>query len=60
LKTYLPKLLKIATTLCKYIRRWETQIRERLGESDEAKLDAVLVACDALEVALKLLIPGQT
>lgn len=56
-KSYLPKLLKLAQTVCNYIRRYQDKIAENLGEDGEALLDAVLVACDALEVAILLVLP---
>jgi len=58
-KSYLPKLLKLGQSLCRYIRRYEDRIVAFLGEGGQAKLDAVLVACDALEVAIELILPDQ-
>lgn len=56
LRTYLPTLLVIAKSLCAYIRRHDEKIRQYIGEENEAVLDAVLVACDALESVLEVLI----
>jgi len=57
-KTFLPKLLLIARTLCNYIRRYDATIRKYIGEGNEATLDAVLVACDALEIAIEAVLPS--
>lgn len=51
-RTYLPALQFIARRLCGYIRKYERQIRGNLDTSGEAALDAVLVACEALEAAI--------
>lgn len=61
LKTYLPKLLFIARLLCNYIRKYEDKIRTNLGtDANRAKLDALLLACDALEVVLEAIVPIST
>lgn len=57
MKTYLPQLLKFGQRLCGYIRRYEDKIKQTLPEESWPLLAAVLVACDALEVAIMLLIP---
>jgi hypothetical protein len=57
MKTFLPQLLKIGRRLCGYIRRYEDKIKQTLPEEKWPLLDAVLVACDALEVAILLLLP---
>lgn len=59
-KTYLPALLKIAQKLCSYIRRYEPTIVDFLGENGQSVVDAVLIACDALEVAILLVLPTDT
>lgn len=56
LRTYLPTLRVIARSLCGYIRRHDEKIREYIGTENEAALDAVLVACDALEAILDVII----
>jgi hypothetical protein len=56
-KSYLPKLLLIARAVCNYIRRYQDKIAENLGEDGVALLAAVLVACDALEVAIVAVLP---
>lgn len=52
LRTYLPTLQFIARRLCKYIHDHEATLRANLGDDGDALLDAVLTACDALEVAI--------
>lgn len=59
-KSYLPKLLLIAKSLCNYIRKHQDKISENLGDGGNAVLDAVLVACDALEVAIELVLPPSS
>jgi len=56
-KSYLPKLLLIARTMCNYIRRYQDKIAENLGEDGVSILNAVLTACDALEIAIELVLP---
>lgn len=59
-KTWLPKLLLLAQALCKYIRRYEDKIKSMLPEGGPAAVDAVLLACDALETVILLVIPPAT
>lgn len=59
-RTYLPTLLKIARLMCNYIRRNESTIVKYLGEDGQALLDAVLVACDGLEIAIELVLPTDS
>lgn len=56
-KTWLPQLLKFGQRLCNYIRKYENQIKRTLPEENWGLLTAVLVACDALEVAIIALLP---
>jgi len=56
-RTYLPKLLLIGRLLCGYIRRHQDKLSTNLGENGPAVIDAVLVACDALEVAILVVLP---
>lgn len=58
-RTYLPKLLLIGRLLCGYIRRHEEKIANNLGENGTAVVDAVLTACDALEVAILAVLPDN-
>lgn len=60
-RTYLPKLLDIILLVCKYMLRWEVQIKNALGGgSAEAAFDAVLTACQAFVVILEGIIPPHT
>lgn len=56
-KTWLPQLLKIATKLCSYIRRYEEKIKAPMTDDQKAIVDAALVACTALEVLVEVLLP---
>lgn len=60
-RTYLPALLSILRSTCKYIARWETQIRSALPEgSAQTALTAVVTACEVMEDILKATIPPKT
>ena len=59
-KSYLPKLLLIGRLLCGYIRKYEDRIVHWLGDDGQSIVDAVLVACDALEVAIELVLPPKS
>ena len=60
-RTYLPKLLQIVLLICKYMLRWEVQIKDALGGgAPEAAFDAALAACQALAVVLEGIIPPHT
>jgi hypothetical protein len=49
MKTWLPTLAKVLQKVCSYIERWRTQIERNLPEENWPLLDAVLVACSALD-----------
>jgi hypothetical protein len=60
-RTYLPKLLFIIKLVCKYMLRWDTEIRSHLGGgSAEAAFDSVLAACQVFVPFLEALIPDPT
>lgn len=60
-RTYLPKLLRLLRITCKYMKRWETFIRDHLpDEAAQTAFSNVLVACEALEAIVELLIPSET
>lgn len=46
--TYLPKLLLLMTILCRYILRWNIQIKAHLPPTAAPAVDAVLSACQIL------------
>lgn len=48
MKTYLPTLVKILTHVCRYILRWNVQIKDNLPGPAAPAVDAVLEACQAL------------
>lgn len=60
LRTYLPTLLAIGRLMCDYIRRHEAKIKANVGAENEGLVDAVLTACEALEVVLETLVPHGT
>jgi hypothetical protein len=51
-RTYIPTLIRIMHRTCQYMKRWETPIRSNLTEGQNTLFTAVLVACEALDVAL--------
>jgi len=60
-RTYLPHLLFIVKLVCRYMQRYETQIKSHLGGgSAEAAFDAALAACQVLVPILESLIPNPT
>lgn len=58
-RTYLPTLLRILETVCKYIVRYRTQILNSLPEGSEAALDGVVTACNALTALIGILPIGD-
>jgi len=48
MKTYLPKLVKVLTTVCRYILRWNVQIKANLPPTAAPAVDAVVEACQVL------------
>jgi hypothetical protein len=60
-RTYLPALLHLLRTVCKYIVRWEDQIRASLPDgTPQTALTAVVTACQAMEDILVGIIPPRT
>lgn len=60
-RTYLPHLAFILKLVCKYMQRYETQIKSHLGGgSTEAAFDAALEACQILVPLIEALIPDPT
>lgn len=60
-RTYLPHLVFLLKLLCKYMQRYETQIKGHLGGgSTEAAFDAALAACQILVPLLEALITPPT
>jgi len=60
-RTYLPKLAFILKLVCKYMQKWETEIKSHLGGgSTEAAFDAALAACQVLVPLIDALIPDPT
>jgi hypothetical protein len=57
-RTYLPHLVFILKLVCRYMQRYETQIKGHLGGgSTEAAFDAALAACQILVPLIEALIP---
>jgi len=60
-RTYLPHLVFILKLVCRYMQRYETQIKSHLGGgTTEAAFDAALAACQILVPLLEALIPDPT
>jgi len=60
-RTYLPKLVFVLKLVCKYMQRWEAEIKSHLGGgSAEAAFDAALTACQILVPIVEALIPDPT
>jgi hypothetical protein len=51
-RTWLPTLALIAHTLCVYMTRWDSRIREHLPEDAVAAYDALKEACDVFEAII--------
>lgn len=60
MKTYLPKLLKILEIVCKYILRYNVQIKKNLPSNAAPAVDAVVTACQALSVIVDAAIPDPS
>jgi hypothetical protein len=56
-RTNLPKLAMLLLYLCGYINRHRITILKYLPEGSTAALDAVLVACSALELIVSAELP---
>ena len=57
-RTYLPHLIFVLKLVCKYMTRYETQIKDNLGGgAAEAAFDAALLACQTLLPFVEALIP---
>lgn len=60
-RTYLPHLVFVLKLVCRYMQRYEAQIKAHLGGgSTEAAFDAALAACQILVPLLEALIPPAT
>jgi hypothetical protein len=60
-RTYLPMLLHIIKLACKYMLKYDVQIRSHLGGgAAEAAFDACLAACQTFVPFLEALIPDPT
>ena len=60
MKTYLPKLAAILVLICRYILRWNVQIKANLPGPASAAVDAVLEACQLLLVIVEGELPPNT
>jgi len=56
-KTWLPQLAKIGQRLCSYIRRYEEKIKAPMTTEQKAIVDAALIACEALDALVAILLP---
>lgn len=60
-RTYLPHLLYILKLVCKYMLRYQAEIKAHLGGgSTEAAFDAALLACQHLVPLIEALITPPT
>lgn len=60
-RSYLPHLVFVLKLVCRYMQRYETQIKSHLGGgSTEAAFDAALAACQILVPLVDALIPDPT
>jgi hypothetical protein len=60
-RSYLPKLAFLLRLVCKYMLKWQPQIKEHLGGgANEAAYDACLTACQVLIAVLDVLIPNPS
>jgi hypothetical protein len=58
-RTYVPKLVKLLLFLCQYLGRYRNVLLEYLPDGSDALIDAVLVACFALEAAASSVLPDE-
>lgn len=47
-KTWIPGLIRVMKEACRYINRWNLQLKEFIPPSAVPLLDAVVDACEAL------------
>jgi hypothetical protein len=60
-RTYLPHLVFVLKLVCKYMQRYETQIKANIGGgATEAAFDAALAACQILVPLIEALITPPT
>jgi len=60
MKTYLPKLLTVLQLVCRYILKWNIQIKANLPPTAAPAVDAVVTACQTLAVIVDEAIPDPT
>jgi len=60
MKTYLPTLLFILNKVCKYILRYNVQIKANLPSNAAPAVDAVVTACQVLGAIVDGEIPDPT
>lgn len=56
-RTYVPKLVTMLLFLCSYLGRYRNTLLKYLPENSDALVDAVILACNALEVAAASVLP---
>lgn len=59
MKTYLPKLSVVLRLVCRYILRWNIQIKANLPSNAAAAVDAVVTACQILDAIVQEEIPAS-
>jgi len=59
MKTYLPKLLKVLTLVCRYILKYNLQIKANLPPTAGPAVDAAVEACQVLAAIVDEAIPSQ-
>ena len=59
-KTWLPTLAKVLQRVCKYINRYRNELERTIPEESWPLLDAVIVACQALDVVVEGLLEPPT
>lgn len=58
-RTYIPRLIAIAHTLCSYMIRYQDKIREHLSVDATEKFDLLLLACIAFNNVVAHPFPGD-
>lgn len=59
MKTYLPKLLTVLTLVCRYILKYNIQIKANLPSNAAPAVDACVTACQALAAIVDTAIPDS-
>lgn len=57
-RTYLPGIIALARAMCRFIDRYETQIRANLPSEYIPTFEALQTACDAFDAIIPFITPA--